>query len=206
VPSRRTLGWVQLAPARGGPVPSRRTLGWVYLAPARGGPVPSRRTLAAGIHALRSLVGNLASPSWLRSVSQRRLDWHGPTPREPVFCQVLELEKGTGTSLRSEPVPFSLEAPQREPGGRRAVGPSWPPEARAPVHHPHARPASASQTAPGVHRNPPLITLGAPLRQSMKPESSSLRAGACSLRTALASICRIRSRVTLKMWPTSSSV
>ena len=42
--------------------------------------------------------------------------------------------------------------------------------------------------------------------QSRKPESSSLRAGACSLRTALASICRIRSRVTLKMWPTSSSV
>jgi hypothetical protein len=42
--------------------------------------------------------------------------------------------------------------------------------------------------------------------QSRNPESSSLRAGACSLRTALASICRIRSRVTLKMWPTSSSV
>jgi hypothetical protein len=42
--------------------------------------------------------------------------------------------------------------------------------------------------------------------QSRKPESSSLRAGACSLRTALASICRIRSRVTLKMCPTSSSV
>jgi hypothetical protein len=47
--------------------------------------VPSRRTLATGIHALRSLVGNLATPSWLRSVSQRRLDWHGPTPREPAF-------------------------------------------------------------------------------------------------------------------------
>ena len=42
--------------------------------------------------------------------------------------------------------------------------------------------------------------------QSMKPLSSSLRAGACSLRTALASICRMRSRVTLKMCPTSSSV
>ncbi len=42
--------------------------------------------------------------------------------------------------------------------------------------------------------------------QSRNPESSSLRAGACSLRTALASICRIRSRVTLKMCPTSSSV
>ena len=45
-----------------------------------------------------------------------------------------------------------------------------------------------------------------PGSQSMKPDSSSLRAGAYSLRTALASICRIRSRVTLKMWPTSSSV
>ena len=42
--------------------------------------------------------------------------------------------------------------------------------------------------------------------QSKNPASSSLRAGACSLRTAFASICRIRSRVTLKMWPTSSSV
>ena len=37
-----------------------RPLGRVHLARARGGPVPSRRTLATGIHALRSLVGNLA--------------------------------------------------------------------------------------------------------------------------------------------------
>ena len=42
--------------------------------------------------------------------------------------------------------------------------------------------------------------------QSRNPTSSWLRLGCCSLRTALASIWRIRSRVTLKMWPTSSSV
>ena len=42
--------------------------------------------------------------------------------------------------------------------------------------------------------------------QSKKPTNCWLRHGCCSLRTALASICRIRSRVTLKMWPTSSNV
>ena len=44
------------------------------------------------------------------------------------------------------------------------------------------------------------------IRQSRKPTSSWLRLGCWSLRTALASICRMRSRVTLKMCPTSSSV
>ena len=43
-----------------------------------------------------------------------------------------------------------------------------------------------------------------PLRQSRKPTNSWLRLGCWSLRTALASIWRMRSRVTLKMWPTSS--
>ncbi len=42
--------------------------------------------------------------------------------------------------------------------------------------------------------------------QSRNPDSSWLRLGCCNLRTALASIWRIRSRVTLNMWPTSSSV
>src|SRR5262245_11279926 len=41
---------------------------------------------------------------------------------------------------------------------------------------------------------------------SRKPSSCRLRTGCCSLRTALASIWRTRSRVTLKMRPTSSSV
>ena len=44
------------------------------------------------------------------------------------------------------------------------------------------------------------------LPQSKNPDSSWLRLGCWSLRTALASIWRIRSRVTLKMCPTSSSV
>ena len=59
----------------------------------------------------------------------------GPTPREPTIPRVLGLEKGTGTSLRSEPVPFSIEAPRREPGGRRAVGRETTPEAHTTVHH-----------------------------------------------------------------------
>ena len=50
-------------------------------------------------------------------VANPRLDWHGLTPGERGFQRVLELEKGTGTSLCSEPVPFSIEAPRREPGG-----------------------------------------------------------------------------------------
>ena len=41
---------------------------------------------------------------------------------------------------------------------------------------------------------------------SRKPLSCLARTGCCSLRTALASICRTRSRVTLKMRPTSSRV
>jgi len=48
-----------------------------------GWPMPSRRTLTTGIHALRWLVGNRASPSWLRSVSQRQLDWHRPPLANP---------------------------------------------------------------------------------------------------------------------------
>jgi hypothetical protein len=47
---------------------------------------------------------------------------------------------------------------------------------------------------------------GRTIRQSKNPTNSWLRDGCWSLRTALASICRIRSRVTLKMWPTSSNV
>src|SRR5438067_1550725 len=41
---------------------------------------------------------------------------------------------------------------------------------------------------------------------SRKPSSCRLRTGCCSLRTAFASIWRTRSRVTLKMRPTSSRV
>ena len=43
-------------------------------------------------------------------------------------------------------------------------------------------------------------------RLSRKPSSFRARTGCCSLRMALASTCRTRSRVTLKILPTSSSV
>ena len=44
------------------------------------------------------------------------------------------------------------------------------------------------------------------LAPSRNPSSIRLRTGCCSFRTALASICRTRSRVTLKIRPTSSRV
>jgi len=105
---------------------------------ARCEPVPSRRTLAAGIHALRSLDAGSLSASCLRSpATPARLARAHPS-RTRIPC-VLELEKGTGTSLRSEPVPFSIKAPRREPVGRRAVGRETPPQARRTVHPHHAR-------------------------------------------------------------------
>ena len=50
-----------------------------------------------------------------------------------------------------------------------------------------------------------LVISGQPVL-SRKPSSCRLRTGCCSLRTALASIWRTRSRVTLKIRPTSSRV
>jgi len=58
---------------------------------------------------------------------------HGPTPREPLF------------RARAD----AIKAPRREPGGRRAVGRSQPPEARRTVHHQHAQTAFTTKTATG---------------------------------------------------------
>jgi len=75
-----------------------------------------------------SLVGNLAS-AILASLGfptpARLARAHPSRTRIP---RVRELEKGPGTPLRSEPVPFPIEAPRREPGGLRVVGPSLPPK------------------------------------------------------------------------------
>ncbi len=93
-----------------------------------------------------------------------------------------------------------------------------------PRHGERVRPARprlcrVARTAEGVN-GPPLqnssigfssaslslmSTAGATMR-SKKPDSLRERTGCCSLRTALASICRTRSRVTEKILPTSSSV
>jgi len=90
VPNRTNPGTSTLPQARGGPVPARRTLAPGVLPSARLASPRASSGRAGAISpdarfrhpAFRSLVGNRASPSGLRSVSQRRLDWHRPTPRE----------------------------------------------------------------------------------------------------------------------------
>jgi len=64
---------------------------------------------------------------------------HGPTPREPLF------------RVRA------IEAPRREPGGRRAVGLFPSPESRAPVHH---QPAQSAVTANQLPVSTPRETAG----------------------------------------------
>jgi len=61
---------------------------------------------------------------------------------------------------------------------------------------------------PWIRRyHPTRYVLAVPNRAlSRKPWSLRARTGCCSLRMALASTCRTRSRVTLKILPTSSSV
>jgi hypothetical protein len=97
--------------------------------------VPSRRTLALGILALRSLVGNRASPSWLR--------FGFPTPAR--------LPRAHPSRARI-PCAAPIEAPRREPVGRRAVGRSRSPEDRETAHHNHAPTAFTTTTASGRAR------------------------------------------------------
>ena len=68
-------------------------------------------------------------------------------------------------------------------------------------HKPSPMPLFVSQNT--VHRG--ILTVHAVL-WSIKPSSFRARTGCWSLRIALASTCRTRSRVTLKILPTSSSV
>ena len=95
----RTLGGVHLAQARGGPVPSHgRSVGFTsrrlgvgpcHLADARfGHPWPP----------LRSENSSLRHPGCARISTP--LDWHGPTPREPVFrlCACVCAKKPPGAS------------------------------------------------------------------------------------------------------------
>jgi hypothetical protein len=91
-------------------------LDWLHLTPARGGPVPSRRTLAPGIlPSARSMLASL-SPSWLRLASTRRLDWHRPTPREPVV-------RGPAVFPRwpAPPPPCPTDTPRRFRPGRGRI-------------------------------------------------------------------------------------
>jgi len=99
--------------ALGFPTPAR--LGEVHLAQARGGPVPSRRTLSTGIlPSARSWETSLHHPGCARFPNAGSIGT-GPPLANPY-------------SLRAD----AIKAPRREPGGRRAVGPSRFPKAREP--------------------------------------------------------------------------
>ena len=67
----------------------------------------------------------------------------------------------------------------------------------------HRRVATAEG---GYSASSALAAAAAAANPSRNPLSCLLRTGCCSLRTAFASICRTRSRVTLKIRPTSSRV
>ena len=94
---------------------------------ASGGSVPA-------LPSARSMLARSRHPAFARQ--QRRLDWHGLTPREPVFSRA-----------RVD----TIEAPRREPGGRRAVGPSRSPEAPANVRNQPAQNAITTDSTTGLH-------------------------------------------------------
>ena len=80
----------------------------------------------------------------------RRLDWHGLTPREPVF------------HVRARACADAIKAPRREPGGRRAVGRSRSPEAHATAHH---QPAQSAFTTNQITPLPTTARRRAPRRE-----------------------------------------
>jgi hypothetical protein len=122
-------------------------------------------------------------------------DEHGTRPK-PAFdrlaltCGELGHATHPGEVIASPPRPPAF-------GGRNEVG--------------HPAPTSRRGGAPGPH---PALSRGergcgqeTPWGEtSRKPSSLRARTGCCSLRMALASTWRTRSRVTLKILPTSSSV
>jgi len=129
----------------------------------------------SGHPGLRSLGGTLAFALRATLGFPTPLDWHRPPLANPYSVRVLELEKGTGTSLRSEPGPFSIEAPRREPGGRRAVGPPQPPEARARVHYHKAQHALTTKQPQGAFAGSRGDggPLGLPAPDSRKPSTTN---------------------------------
>ena len=118
--ARRTPRFAILA-AHGFPTPAR--LGWGSPRAGSGWPMPSRRTLAAGILPF--------TRSWETALR------HPGCARFPNAGSI-----GTGHPSRTRiPRADPIEAPRREPGGRRAVGRETSPEGRATLHHQHAQTA-----------------------------------------------------------------
>jgi len=130
--------------------PSRPTRqGKLTLTQARGGRCHlTGRSLRASMPFARSMLASL-SPSWLRSASNAGSIGTGHPSRTRIPLGS-ELEKGTGTSLRSEPVP--IEAPRREPvrtAGRWAIPAPGSPQT---VHHQPAQSAFTINQPPKSHR------------------------------------------------------
>ena len=99
-----------------------------HVARARGKPVPSRWTLAAGIlPSARSWETSLP-PSWLRSVSQRRLDWHGLTPREPEFLVSASWKTLQAPRFARSQSPFPYKPPGASRGDCGSLGLPCPPK------------------------------------------------------------------------------
>jgi len=97
-----------------------------HVARARGKPVPSRWTLAAGIlPSARSWETSLP-PSWLRSVSQRRLDWHGLTPREPEFLVSASWKTLQAPRFARSQSPFPYKPPGASRGDCGSLGDPGP--------------------------------------------------------------------------------
>jgi len=139
-----------------------------HLAQARGEPVPSRRTLASGILP--------SARSWETSLR------HPGCARFPNAGSI-----GTGSPLANPDSAHvhAIEAPRREPGGRRAVGRETPLETRNPftTNPPNPRSRTTIRWHFTQAQGEPMPSRGRLLRPSRPPlrsENSSLRHPGCA--------------------------
>jgi len=89
-------------------------------------------------------AGTCSNPGdFATGCSLGRLHAHSEAQRFPGFCACPRPTPPHATDPSSCDRPLLIEAPRREPGGRRAVEPSRPPEARIAPHH---QPAQATFT------------------------------------------------------------
>ena len=121
----------------------------------------------------------------------------------------------TGVTKRSFMVPgrYRLEADTTAQDGRRATvhrrdagaTPDYGAEPNGPRRTPTESRCPMETNQPPMDQ-PLMVQPPLSFSRSKKPSSLRARTGCCSLRMALASTWRTRSRVTLKILPTSSSV
>ena len=128
----------------------------------RGDPMPSRRTLAAVSPHASSGRARAISPDARCATNPPPADRCPPCPplaRCWLALGILpSLASNAGSSGTGPPLanPYSvrggvIKAPRREPGGRRAVGPSRSPEAQSTVHHHPAQSACTTNQSSGLH-------------------------------------------------------